>query len=69
LKQNWQELTTIFQGLPMMTDTVAKIKRKETLENELRQLEKDIASIEQNPIIYIDQGAGDGCDADHIWID
>ena len=53
----------------MMTDTVAKIKRKETLENELRQLEKDIASIEQNPIIYIDQGAGDGCDADHIWID
>lgn len=61
LKQNWQELQTVFQGLPMLTDTIPKMKRKEALEQELRQLERDIAIVERNPIIFVDEGAGDAC--------
>ncbi|XP_052120088.1 serine/arginine repetitive matrix protein 2 isoform X2 [Frankliniella occidentalis] len=61
LKQNWQELQTIFQGLPMLTDTIPKMKRKESLEQELRQLERDIAIVERNPVIFVDEGAGDAC--------
>lgn len=45
----------------MLTDTIPKMKRKEALEQELRQLERDIAIVERNPIIFVDEGAGDAC--------
>lgn len=53
LKQNWEELQKEFQLLPMVTDTVPKIKRKVQLEKRLKELEKDIDLIERNPIIYV----------------
>lgn len=42
-----------FLQLPMLTDTIPKILRKTKMEQELRQLEKDIALVEENPYIYI----------------
>lgn len=53
LKKNWKELQKEFQLLPMVTDTVPKIKRKTQLEKQLKELEKDIDLIERNPIIYV----------------
>ncbi|XP_013147476.1 PREDICTED: enkurin [Papilio polytes] len=53
LKQNWQLMQKAFLQLPMLTDTVPKIVRKTKMEQELRQLEKDIALVESNPYIYI----------------
>ncbi|RZF49058.1 hypothetical protein LSTR_LSTR012123 [Laodelphax striatellus] len=55
LKKNWEELQKEFQLLPMVTDTVPKIKRKSQLEKKLKDLEKDIDLLERNPIIYIDE--------------
>lgn len=37
----------------MLTDTIPKINKKVKLEQELKQLEKDIALVEDNPYIYI----------------
>ncbi|KAG6456326.1 enkurin [Manduca sexta] len=53
LKYNWQLMQKAFLQLPMLTDTIPKILRKTKMEQELRQLEKDIALVESNPYIYI----------------
>lgn len=53
LRHNWQELQRTFQGLSIITDTVAKILRKVKIESQLKQLEKDILLIESNPYIYV----------------
>ncbi|XP_026762990.2 enkurin [Galleria mellonella] len=53
LKHNWQLMQKAFLQLPMLTDTIPKILKKTKMEQELRQLEKDIALIESNPFIYI----------------
>ncbi|XP_068620498.1 enkurin [Battus philenor] len=53
LKQNWQIMQKAFLQLPMLTDTIPKILKKTKMEQELRQLEKDIALVESNPYIYI----------------
>ncbi|VEN53666.1 unnamed protein product [Callosobruchus maculatus] len=53
LKQNWEELQKIYQGLPILTDTIPKKFRKSKLEAELKQLEKDIVFIERHPYIYV----------------
>lgn len=42
-----------YQLLPIITDTIPKILRKTKLENDLKQLEKDISLIEKHPYIYI----------------
>ncbi|KAJ6638845.1 Organic cation transporter protein [Pseudolycoriella hygida] len=52
LKANWQELQTIYQGLSLVTDTIPKKQRKTALENNLRQLEKDILLLENHRYIY-----------------
>ncbi|XP_054287151.1 enkurin isoform X2 [Macrosteles quadrilineatus] len=59
LKKNWEELQKEFQLLPMVTDTVPKIKRKTQLEKQLKDLEKDIDLIERNPVIYVATVASD----------
>lgn len=38
----------------MVMDTVPKIKRKLKLEKELKDLEKDIAVLEKNSCIYVE---------------
>lgn len=53
LKKNWDELQRVYQGLPILTDTIPKKTRKRELENQLLQLEKDIVLIERHPFIYV----------------
>ncbi|XP_063545897.1 enkurin [Cydia strobilella] len=53
LKTKWQLKQKAFLQLPMLTDTVPKILKKVKMEQELRQLEKDIQLVESNPYIYI----------------
>ncbi|KAL4717544.1 hypothetical protein ACJJTC_000693 [Scirpophaga incertulas] len=53
LKHNWQIMQKAFLQLPMLTDTIPKILKKSKMEQELKQLEKDIALVESNPYIYI----------------
>lgn len=53
LKYNWALKQKAFLQLPMLTDTIPKILKKTKMEQELKQLEKDIALIENNPYIYI----------------
>lgn len=55
LKQNWEELQSQYQGLPILTDTIPKIQRKSKMEADLKQLEKDIVTIERHPYIYVYQ--------------
>ncbi|KAF7709008.1 enkurin-like isoform X1 [Silurus meridionalis] len=53
LKQNWDELHHQYQGLSLITDTKSKKCRKERLESEMKQLEKDMELIERYKTIYI----------------
>ena len=52
----------------MLTDTIPKMRRKQALEQELRQLERDIAIVERNPVIFVDEGAGDACPDDAVAV-
>lgn len=53
LKKNWEELHHHYQGLSVVTDTTPKKYRKERLELEMKQLERDIDMIERYKTIYI----------------
>ncbi|XP_036376114.1 enkurin-like [Megalops cyprinoides] len=53
LKKNWDELHFQYQGLSLITDTLPKRYRKEKLEMEMKQLERDIDLIERHKTIYI----------------
>ncbi|NXY09285.1 ENKUR protein, partial [Pteruthius melanotis] len=53
LKKNWEEINHAYQGLPVLTDTRYKKIHKEELELKLKQLEHDIAAIENHKNIYI----------------
>jgi len=53
LKKNWEELHLQYQGLSVVTDTAPKKARKERMEAEMRQLEKDIETVEKHKIIYV----------------
>ncbi|XP_029156621.1 enkurin [Nylanderia fulva] len=53
MKKKWEEAMKQFQGLPFLADTLPKAQKKAKMERELKQLEKDIAIIEQHPHIYV----------------
>lgn len=53
LKQNWEEIHDQYQGLSVVTDTAPKKNRKERMEAEMKQLERDIESIQKHKVIYI----------------
>lgn len=53
MKHNWLELQRIYQALPIVTDTMRKILRKNHLESKLRQLEQDLLFVDSNQYIYI----------------
>lgn len=53
LKENWAKMQKGYLLLPMLTDTIPKVLKKKKLENQLRELEKDILLVETNPYIYI----------------
>ncbi|XP_038044913.1 enkurin-like [Patiria miniata] len=53
LKKNWEEIHHQYQGLSVVTDTAPKKARKERMEAEMKQLERDIELLEKHKIIYI----------------
>lgn len=53
LKSNWQLLQHEYQGLSVVTDTAPKKNRKERMEAEMKQLERDIEHIEKHRSIYV----------------
>ena len=53
LKKNWEEIHEQYQGLSVVTDTAPKKNRKERMEAEMKQLERDIESIDKHKVIYI----------------
>jgi hypothetical protein len=55
LKNYWSELQREFQLLPLKIDTEPLKKRKSTLENKLKSLEKDIDLMERHEYIYVMQ--------------
>ena len=52
-KTKWNHLNHKYQGLSVVTDTVAKKSRKEKLENEISQIEADIKFLEKYSKILI----------------
>eukprot|EP00794_Sanderia_malayensis_P003882 gene3882-4426_t len=53
LKKNWEEIHHLYQGLSVVTDTAPKKNRKERMEAEMNQLERDIELLEKHNHIYI----------------
>ncbi|XP_049633772.1 enkurin [Suncus etruscus] len=53
LKKNWEEVHKEFQSLSVFIDSLPKKMHKQRLEEEMKQLEHDIAAIEKHKIIYI----------------
>lgn len=53
LKLNWEDLHHQYQGLSVVTDTAPKKARKESLEAQMKQLERDIETMEKHKVIYI----------------
>ena len=53
LKKNWEEIHHQYQGLSVVTDTMPKKNRKERMEAEMNQLERDIELLEKHTNIYI----------------
>ena len=53
LKSNWEILHHEYQGLSVVTDTAPKKNRKERMEAEMKQLERDIEQVEKHGVIYI----------------
>lgn len=55
LKANWEELHHRYQGLSVVADTAPKKARKERMESDMKQLERDIELVEKHKVIYIAQ--------------
>jgi len=53
LKANWADVHEQYQGLSVVTDTAPKKNRKERMEAQMKQLERDIELIEKHKVIYI----------------
>eukprot|EP00745_Piridium_sociabile_P012489 TRINITY_DN191644_c0_g1_i1.p1 TRINITY_DN191644_c0_g1~~TRINITY_DN191644_c0_g1_i1.p1 ORF type:complete len:252 (-),score=81.66 TRINITY_DN191644_c0_g1_i1:15-770(-) len=53
LKANWEDIHEQYQGLSVVTDTTPKKNRKERMEAQMKQLEKDIEMFEKFCTIYI----------------
>jgi len=53
LKAKWDDLHQQFQGLSVVTDTAPKKNRKERMEAQMSQLERDINLLERHSTIYV----------------
>lgn len=58
LRQNWHDVQTEYQKLPLVVDTVPKKLLKTNMEAELKRLEREIFLVESNPHIYVYEGNG-----------
>jgi len=59
LKSNWEDLQHQYQGLSVVTDTTSKKNRKERMEAEMNELEREIECLEKHTKIYIVTGKDD----------
>ncbi|XP_021350456.1 enkurin-like [Mizuhopecten yessoensis] len=53
LQTNWEDIHDQYQSLSVVTDTAPKKNRKERMEAEMKQLERDIESFQRHKVIYI----------------
>ena len=53
LKTNWDSIYRQYQSLSVIVDSLPKRNRKEWMEHEMKQLEKDIEMLEKYQTIYI----------------
>lgn len=53
LKEKWEDLHHQYQGLSVVTDTAPKKNRKERMEAQMSQLERDIDMLERHKTIYV----------------
>lgn len=53
LKDNWEQLHSDYLQLSVVIDTVPKKHRKERMEADMKQLEKDVELFELHPVIYV----------------
>ena len=53
LKENWEQLYREYLQMSVVIDTVPKQHRKERLESDMKQLERDVELFELHPIIYV----------------
>jgi len=53
LKSNWEYIHHEYQSLSVVTDTAPKKNRKEKMETEMKQLERDIELLEKHRVVYI----------------
>ncbi|CAL1530970.1 unnamed protein product [Lymnaea stagnalis] len=53
LKANWEDIQDQYQGLSVVTDTAPKKQKKERMEAQMKQLERDIELFEKHKLIYI----------------
>ena len=53
LKTNWEDIHDQYQGLSVVPDTAPKKNRKERMEAQMKQLERDIELFQKHKIIYI----------------
>lgn len=55
LRENWEALQQAYKRLSLITDTIPKKTRKTRMENELKQIEKDMMFLENNRHIVIQE--------------
>lgn len=55
LRANWEALQQVYKKLSLLTDTIPKKARKTQLENELKEIEKDMLFLEHNRYIAIQE--------------
>ena len=53
LKTKWATVNTAYQKLPFSLDTPAKMKRNETYEKQLTEIEKDVQLLEHGSTVLV----------------
>ena len=60
LKMKWAKLNKAYAGLSFSLDVPSHRRRKESLEKEMTQLEKDIKSLRGKQVVVVEEHAGQG---------
>jgi len=53
LKTKWEEVFKEYQSMPLLIDTAAKVKQRYSLEQRLRELERNIQMMERHDHIFV----------------
>ncbi|KXZ43412.1 hypothetical protein GPECTOR_91g566 [Gonium pectorale] len=53
LKAKWGSVNTAYQGLSLTVDTAVKKMRKEAMERELAEIERDIRTLERGEVVLV----------------